>query len=185
MASTVDVSGSGRFDLQSGTVQLGDDAKGVVVPAAVLAALAAAAPGDARAQVGRDLGAHLGRGVVRRAGGGRALLDADLEQVASLLAAELAVAGLGTCNLERWGRALVVHVADSPLAGASDFLAHVIEGALAAATARPLGCAKLSDEGGVRVLVASEATATRVRDWIRSGTTYADALGKLQTGGGS
>ena len=182
MASTVDVSGSVRFDLQSGTVHLGDDAKGVVVPAAALAALVKSAPADARAQVGRDLGAHLGRGVVRRAGGGKSLLDADLEHVATLLAAELAVAGLGTCTLERWGRALVVHVADSPV-GAPDFVAHMIEGALSAATGRALAGAKLGDDGGVRVLVASEATAARVRGWIEGGTSYADALVRLQGGG--
>jgi hypothetical protein len=185
MASTVDVSGSVRFDLRSGTVQLADDEKGVVVPAAALAALVKSAPFDARAQVGRDLGAHLGRGVVRRAGGGKSLLEADLDGVATLLAAELAVAGLGTCNLERWGRALVVHIADSPLASSPDFVAHLVEGALSAATGRALACVKLSDDGGVRVLVASEGTASRVKDWLEHGTSYADALVRLQSKGGS
>jgi len=184
MASTVDVSGSVRFDLPSGTVRLADDEQGLVVPVAVLSALVKAVPADARAQVGRDLGAHLGRGMVRRAGSGRALLDGGAEEAVTLLAAELAVAGLGTCNLERWGKALVFHVDDSPLAGAGDFLAHVVEGALAAATTRSLACTMLGGDRGVRVLVSSEGAAARVRAWLEQGTSYGDALLRLQTGGG-
>ena len=117
MASPVDLSGSVRFDLRSGTVRLGDDAKGVVVPASVLAALVKRGAGR-RARAGRvAISARTSDAASRkRAGGERTLLEASLEHVATLLAAELAVAGLGTCNLERWGRALVVHVADSPIA---------------------------------------------------------------------
>jgi hypothetical protein len=185
MAKSVDVSGSVRFDLQSGTLQLGDDQKGVVVPVAALLALVKSAPADARAQVGRDFGAHVGRGVAKRAGGGRALLDGGIEEAASLLAAELAVAGLGSCNLERWGRALVVHVEDSPLAASPDFLADVVEGALSAATGRSLACTKLGDEGGLRLLVSNEGAASRVRGWLEQGTSTGDALLRLQRGGGA
>src|SRR4249919_1740461 len=123
MASSVDLSGAVRFDLQSGTVRLFDDEKGVVVPASVLAALVKSAPSDVRAQVARDLGAHLGRAIGKRG----SILEAGLEEAATSLAAQLAVAGLGTCNLERWGKALVVHVTDSPIDDAS-FVASVIEG---------------------------------------------------------
>lgn len=185
MASTVDVSGSVRFDLPSGTVRLADDEKGLVVPVTVLSALVKSAPADARAQVARDLGAHLGRGVARRAGSGRALLEGTIEDAVTLLAAELAVAGLGTCALERWGKAMVVHVGDSPLAGAADFLGHVVEGALSTATGRALACTKLGEDGGVRVLVSSEGTASRVRKWLDDGVSQGDALVRLQSGGGS
>jgi len=184
MASSVDLSGAVRFDLQSGTVRIGDDEKGLVVPASVLGALLSSASLDVRSKVGRDFGAHIGRSVARRAGSGRSLLEADLERATTLLAAELAVAGLGTCNLERWGRALVVHVTDSPI-DSPDFVASLIEGALSAATARALSTALLSDAGGVRVLVASERGALRVRGWIEQGTTWSDALVRLQAGGGS
>ncbi len=155
-----------------------------MVPAPVLGALISSATADARAKAGRDLGAHIGRNVARRAGSGSALLEADLERAATLLASELAVTGLGTCNLERWGRALVVHVTDSPVDSA-DFIAHVVEGALSAATARNLSCTLLSDAGGVRVLVASERGVLRVRGWIEQGTSWSDALVRLQAGGGS
>ncbi len=181
MASSVDLSGSIRFDLQSGAVHIGDDAKGVVVPTSVLRALVKGASAEARVNVGRDLGTHLGRGIVRRAGGGGALLDSGLEHAASLLAAELALAGLGSCNLERWGRALVVHVVGAPDLGA-DFIASIIEGALATATAKPLSSTMLSDADGVRVLIASERGALRVRGWIEQGTTWSDALVRLQSG---
>jgi len=183
MASTVDVSGSVRFDLPSGTVRLADDEKGLLVPAAVLSALVASAPADARARIGRDLGAHLGRGVARRAGSARSLLEGGIEDALSLLAAELAVAGLGSCHLERWGKAMVVCVADSPLAGAAEFLAHVVEGALATATGRPLACTRLAEDGVVRLLVSSEGTASRVRQWLSQGTSYGEALVRIQGGG--
>lgn len=183
MASTVDVSGSVRFDLPSGTVRLADDEAALVLPVAVLSQLVHAAPAAAREDVGRALGAHLGRGIVRRAGGGRALLEGTAEQAVTWLAAELAVAGLGTCALERWGKALVVQVDDSPLAGAPEFLACVVEGALAAATGRALSCAKLGGEGRVRVLVSSAGAAARVRGWLEQGTNEGEALARLQSGG--
>jgi len=181
MASSVDLSGSIRFDLQSGAVHIGDDQKGVVVPVSVLQALIKGVSAEARVTVGRDLGAHIGRGIVRRVGGGKALLDSGLEHAASLLAAELALVGLGSCNLERWGRALVVHVIGAPDI-APDFVASVIEGSLGAATGRALACTMLSDADGVRVLVASERGALRVRGWIEQGTTWSDAIVRLQSG---
>ena len=178
MANPVDLSGSVRFDLQSGTVRLFDDEKGVVVPASVLAALVKASPADVRDRVARDFGAHLGRGVAKRG----SILEAGLEEAATSLASQLAVAGLGTCNLERWGRALVVHVTDSPIDDAS-FVASVIEGALSAASAKPLSCTVLTGDNGVRVLVASERGVLRVRGWIEQGTSWSDALVRLQSGG--
>ena len=181
MASSVDLSGAIRFDLESGAVRLSNDEKGVVLPAAILGDLVAGASSDVRKATARKLGEHLGRSLARRAGSESALLDGGLEQAASLLAAELALAGLGSCNLERWGRALVVHVEGAPQI-APDFLAHVVEGALAAATRRSLVCTLLSEEGGVRVAVTSESAASRVRGWLDQGITWGDALGRLQGG---
>jgi hypothetical protein len=178
MANPVDLSNSVRFDLQSGTVRLFDDEKGIVVPASVLAALVKATPADARAKVGRDFGTHLGRGVAKRG----SILEAGLEEAATALAAQLAVAGLGTCNLERWGKALVVHVTDSPIDDAS-FVANVLEGALSAASAQALSCTVLTGDNGIRVLVASERGVLRVRGWIEQGTSWSDALVRLQSGG--
>lgn len=184
MASSVDLSNAVRFDLSNGTVQLSDNERGLVVPASVLASLLKSASPDARGQIGRDLGAHIGRAMARRAGSAKSLLDGGLELAATTLAAELAVAGLGTCTLERWGRALVVQVTGSPIE-ATDFVASVVEGALMAATGRSLACTTLSDAGGVRVLVASERGALRVRGWIEQGVSWSDALVRLQAGGGS
>jgi len=184
MASSVDLSNAVRFDLPNGTVHLSDNEKGLLVPASVLASLLKTTPPDVRGQIGRDLGAHLGRAMARRVGGAPALLDGGLELAASTLAAELALAGLGTCALERWGRALVVQITGSPIEE-TDFVASVVEGALAAATGRSLACTALSDAGGVRILVASESGALRVRGWIEQGVSWSDALVRLQAGGGS
>lgn len=184
MASSVDLSNAVRFDLASGTVHLSDNEQALLVPASVLASLLKSAAADARGQIGRDLGTHIGRAMSKRAGGEKSLLDGGLEAAATALAAELALSGLGTCVLERWGRALVVQVTGSPIE-ASDFIACVVEGALTIATGRSLACTTLSDAGGVRVLVASERGALRVRGWIEQGVSWSDALVRLQAGGGS
>ena len=184
MASSVDVSGAIRFDLGSGAGRLAGGEAGVVVPAAVLGELVTAASADARKAIGRKLGEHLGKNVARRAGGAKALLDGGLEATASLLAAELALSGLGSCNLERWGRALVVHVAGAPTLGA-DFVASIIEGALAQGTGKSLEATVLSDgSDGVRVVITSQSAAGRIRGWLGDGVAWADALGRLQTPGG-
>ena len=184
MASSVDVSGAIRFDLASGAVRLDGGEAGVVVPASVLAELVKAASADTRKAIGRKLGEHLGKSLQRRAGGSAALLGSGLEAAASLLAAELAVAGLGSCNLERWGRALVIHVTGAPALG-SDFVASTLAGALAHATGRSLGATVLSDADGIRLLVSGQDAASRVRGWLGQGVAWADALGRLQSGGRS
>jgi hypothetical protein len=184
MASSVDLSGAIRFDLASGAVHVGDDARAVVVPADVLVELCNGSDKPTRTSIGRKLGGHLGRQAAKRAGGSGSLLDGGLEQAASLLAAELALSGLGSCNLERWGKALVVHLVGMP-AFPDDVSAAILEGALSAATGRPLACALLTGDNGVRVLVASEGAAARVRGWIENGTPWSDALVRLQSGGAS
>ncbi len=182
MATTVDLSNAVRFDLPSGTLHLSDNEKGLLVPASVLVTLLKSAAPDVRGHIGRDLGAHIGRSMSKRAGGAQALLDGGLEGAATMLAAEIAVVGLGTCAIERWGRALVVQVNGSPIE-ATDFIASVVEGALMTATGKTLACTTLSDAGGVRVLVASESAALRVRGWIEQGVSWSDALVRLQAAG--
>jgi hypothetical protein len=184
MASSVDLSGAIRVDLEAGAVHVADGEKVVVVPTEVLVDLVNAASPAERTNIARKVGTRLGARLSRRAGSSSALLDAGLEHAASLLAAELALMGLGSCNLERWGRALVVHMTGTP-ALPPDFVVTMLEGALASATGRSLACTLLSTDGGVRSLVGSEKATARVRAWIDGGTSWSDAIGRLQSGAAS
>ncbi len=184
MAETVDLSHAVRFDLSSGSIQLEGGAQAVVLPADALGELVSGVPADARVRVGRAVGQTMGKAAAARAGGASGVLAASLESVASQLGAELAVRGMGTLAIERWGRALVLHVTSAPITSA-DFYVGLLEGAMDAMTGRTVGAALLSDAGGVRVLVASAGGALRVRGWIEQGVSWSDALVRLQAGSGA
>ncbi len=168
-----------RFDLPRGSVRAGSGGETVlVVPSAALAELARSAPAAAAEAFARALGSAIGRRAVARMGDARA---ASLEEFVTQLAGEVALAGLGVLAIERWGRALVVVVEGSPLAGS--LMAPVVGSALEAATGRKVACALLSRDGETtRILIASDGAAARVRGWIASGTPWGDALGRLHGG---
>ena len=169
-----DPTGAVTFDLASGQVHLGGDAPlRVLVPADALAALSVAAGAQATAALGEALGAPMGKRVARRlsAGGGDARRS-TIEAVVEHLGGELALAGLGTLGAERWGRALVLVVDQSPFGAAGDVLtAAVLQAALAAAGGQSVTCVPLSrDSARARHLVASNAGADKARSLLEAGT---------------
>src|SRR5262249_39709666 len=98
------------------------------------------------------------------------------------LAGELAVAGVGSIRLERWGRALLAVVANAAI-GNGAVLASILEGALGEATAREVACAVIArEEGAARVLVGSKAASERAVGWLAEGTPWGDVLARLQRG---
>jgi hypothetical protein len=171
-----------RFDLPQGSVRAGwPEDRIFLVPAAALAELALAAPTSAREGFARALGAGLGRRSAAR------MLDpqaSSLDEFATQLAGEAALAGLGKLSAERWGRALVIVIEDSPLSDpAGSIVVPLVAAALEAASGRKVWCTLLSrDERAARVLVSSEGATTRVRGWIAGGMAWGDALVKLHGG---
>ena len=94
------------------------------------------------------------------------------------LAGEAAVAGIGVVSIERWGRALVVLVEDSPLVGT--LLAPLVASAIESATGRRVSTTLLSrDEHVARIFVGGERAVSRVRESIASGEAWSEALGTL------
>jgi hypothetical protein len=187
------------FDLESGLVHLDGAPSRVLVPASALGALCAAAGAEAAAAFGRELGTAMGRRLASRfaasgaaAGGEPAagegapdgsagVRGATLEAVVDHLGGELALAGLGTLGIERWGRALVMVLDHCPLGpGSSGLLAAVLEGALGAATGRTAR-ALLLDRDAVRArfLIGGGAAVDRVRAWLAGGASWGEALVKL------
>ena len=173
---TFDPSGAVRFDLRSGATQ---DARGervLLLPNAALDGLDDGTLSKLGASIGRACGAR----VAARLGGADGVRRADIETVVAHLAGELALAGVGTLHIERWGRALVCVHANAGVA--SDvFVSSTLAGAVGAATGRDVACAGLGGEGETtRYLVASERTAAKAADMIASGVHYAEVVATLQ-----
>jgi hypothetical protein len=168
-----------RFDLPHGTVRAGrEDERLLLIPAAALDDLVLAAPREAVDALGRALGSGIGRRAAARLGDAQ---GASMEEFVAQLAGEAALAGVGVLSVERWGRALVVVVEESPLSGS--LLAPTIASALEAASGRRVWYLLLSrDERAARLLVASERAVGRVRAWVASGMGWGEALAKVQGG---
>lgn len=179
MATRFNPSGSVSFDLVRGRVDCGGEQ--VLVPADALVDLCRAAGDEAVSDFGRRVGTAAGRRVAERLGD---TSSASLEDVLDHLGGELALLGLGSLGLERWGRALVLTIDGGPFGQQLDhLLGAVLEGALQRAFARDVQAARLGrDDRQVRFLIASAASARRVTDWLSSGVSYADALARLQKG---
>lgn len=161
------------FDLTSGQVHLHDKQSSWIVPSAATAQLCAAAGEEATRVFGRAVGETMGRRLGERIGN-----DASVEAFATQLAGELAIAGFGSLQVERWGKALVFAIdqTDTPALMTSS----VIEGALKAATGRDVRCLRVAQEAGrSRFLVASDAAIEQVQAWLAQGQSWGEALVKL------
>lgn len=177
MATRFNPSGSVSFDLVRGRVDVGGDH--VLVPADALVDLCRNAGDDAVVDFGRRLGTAAGRRVAERLGDGA---QATLEEVLEHLGGELALLGLGSLGLERWGRALVLTIDGGPFGQQLDrLLGAVLEGSLQRSFGRDCHAVKLvRDDRQVRFLITSASSANKVNEWLGSGLSYGDALTRLQ-----
>lgn len=182
MATRFNPSGSVSFDLVRGRVECGGDH--VLIPADALVDLCRAAGDEALSDFGRRLGTAVGRRIADRLGDGASA--ATMEEVLDHLGGELAVLGLGSLGLERWGRALVLSIDGGPFGQQLDrLLGAALEGALQRAFGRDCHAVRLMrDDRQVRFLIASAASASKVNEWLGSGLSYGDALTRLQNQAG-
>jgi|SRR5580692_1046539 hypothetical protein len=178
MSDPFDPSQAVTFDLSHGLVHLEGAPSRVLVPAEALGALADAAGLGAAAAFGRAMGEAMGRRAASRLGVGRGVDEATAEAVVEHLGGELALAGLGSLGLERWGRALVLVVDQSPLgAGGDGLLGAALEAALEAAAGREVKTLLLGRDGvRARFLVGGRAGVARVEAWLEDGVPWGEAL---------
>jgi hypothetical protein len=171
MATRFNPSGSVSFDLVRGRVDC--DGEHVLIAADALVNLCQAAGDEAISDFGRRLGTSLAS-------------SATLEEVLDHLGGQLALLGLGSLGLERWGRALVLTIDGGPFGQQLDrLLGAVLEGALQRGFGRDCRAAKLMrDDQRVRFLIASPSSANKVAEWLGSGLDYGDALTRLQGSAG-
>jgi hypothetical protein len=186
------------FDLTHGLVHREGAPPTVLVPQGGLLALCAAAGHDAAATFGRAVGAAMGGRVAWRfapaqadstrspesADAAAGVRAASIEAVVEHLGGELALGGFGSLAIERWGRALVLVVDHAPLGGAGDVLLEaILEGAVAAATGRPVRVGQLArDQTRARFFVGSSTAVEEVRRSIAAGSPWGDALARLHAG---
>ena len=177
-----DPSNAVKFDLGRGQVDL-DGAPRMLVPVDALLVLCKGAGPEALRDFGRTLGTEVGRRVRERI----KVDQASLESVVEHLGGDLALSGLGSLAIERWGRALVMTVSDSPLGADGDgLIASVLEGALQRGMGRDARVVKLERKNGlVRLLVTAPKTAEKVQSMLASGVPWGDLLAKLHAGGGA
>jgi hypothetical protein len=168
-----------RFDLPHGAVRAGGGGERVLlIPTNALDDLVLSAPSEAVQALGRALGSAIGRRAASQVDPQRDSIEAFVTQ----LAGEAAVSGIGKLSVERWGRALVVVVEDSPLTGT--LLAPLVAAAVESATDRHVATTLLSrDERIARILIGSDSGVSRVREWIASGLAWGEALARLHGGG--
>ncbi len=167
------------FDLATGQVRsIGDD-RLVFVPPSALDDLASSVGVDAASRFARTIGAAVGKRVAHRLGSTEGVLGASLEAFVSELALEVALSGWGSLRIERWGRAMVVAVEHAPVVD-HRLIAALVEGAIEAVAGRTVRGVLLGGEVA-RVLVVSERTAERARDWMAEGVSSQDVLARLQT----
>ncbi|AKT36322.1 hypothetical protein [Chondromyces crocatus] len=193
------------FDLENGLVHLEGAPSRVLTPAAALGALCNAAGAEATTAFGREMGMAMGRRLAERlsvaagprpssspvaatsagpsAGSAatRSVRATSLESLVEHLGGELALAGLGTLAVERWGQALVMVLDQCPLDARADrLLEAVFEGALEAAAGRTARALRLDrDPSPARFLIANGNAVAQVRSWLASGMSWEEALAKL------
>ncbi len=170
-----------KFDLGRGRVSVDGASGRFVIPNDALHKLCESAGVDAVRDFGRTLGTEIGRRVASRL---PAIQLASIEDVVEHLGGELALMGLGSLGVERWGRALVFAVSDGPFGSAGDELvAAILQGALQRALSRQVSPLFLQREGDkARYLATNEVTASKVRGWLADGVQWGEALAQLQAG---
>jgi hypothetical protein len=174
-----DPTGAVRFDVKSGAASDARGSRLVLVPTSALESLERTTPG-ALAHLGAEVGRACGGRVAARLGGDAGVRSATLEAVVTHLAGELAIAGIGAVHLERWGRAMVVVVAN-PGVNSDGFIAAALGGALHAAAGREVAIAPLGREGTTgRYFVGTPQTATKVKSLLSQGKSWGDVLAILQ-----
>jgi hypothetical protein len=184
MSLNFDPSYALEFDFGRGQIRMANAGERVVVPCDALLALCQGASEDAVRDFGRRLGTEAGRVMNDRLG---EAWQASLETVLEHLGGELALMGLGSLGLERWGQALVLSFSHSPIGSAFDLLlGSVLEGAMQRSFGRDTVAIKLMrDDQKVRFLMAGRAGADKAGNWLAQGVPWGDVLSRLATRGAS
>jgi len=168
-----------KFDFGRGQVTLQGQGLCVVVPRHALLELLAAAGVDAARNFGHQLGGDVGRRVAERLGS--SIQQSPIEVFVDHLGGELALLGLGSLAVERWGIALVIVMQGAPTdkTGVA-LLRAVVSGALQRALSRDAAVLELAQsEAELRLLVISNYAAPRVKGWLDEKVPWGEVIARL------
>jgi hypothetical protein len=173
-----------KIDLSRGQLTLLGSSGRFLVPVDGLIDLLAACSPEAICAFGAGMGTDIGRRIVDRLGS--AIERASVELYIEHLAGELALAGLGSLSVERWGKALVLRVEGlrdaEPL---ESVMISLIEAAIQRSLSRDVAVMRISKErGDLRLLILGRHAQSRVEQWLTEGLSYGDVLIKLHQGAG-
>jgi hypothetical protein len=182
-----------EFDLRRGRVQLRGAEGRLLLPVDAVELLCQAAAAESQRAFGQSVGSSLGLSIASRAagddaatGGHEALRRASTSEGIELLGTELALLGLGSLSLERWGRAVVLVLDHCPLRGCDAALEELLSSALEAATGSEVVVVRLESSATGdrrRFAVCGEAGAAKLRDWLGQGVSWGDAIVRLHASG--
>jgi hypothetical protein len=168
-----------KFDFGRGHVTLEGQEFCVIVPRQALIELLSAAGDEAARNFGQQLGADVGRRIAERLGS--SIQQSSVEVFVDHLGGELALLGLGSLAVERWGMALVVVMqgAYGDKAGTA-LICAVVAGALQRALSRDAAVLELTrNESELRLLVISKYAAPRVQQWLDEKVPWGEAIARL------
>jgi hypothetical protein len=184
------------FDLARGAVHVGSGASGaaasearstapshVLVPAELFATLVDHYAGS------RALGHTIGGDIVKRAlgrvgQGTGTLRSMSLNEVVDLVGGEVALLGLGSLRIERWGDAMLFALDPCALDERADaFVEGLIEGIVEVGGGRAAHAAVIDRTNDTaRVLVGGPAAADRAKAMALIGTPFTEIVSDLQEG---
>jgi hypothetical protein len=181
MKAPYDPTHSLKFDLGRGRVSVDNASVRLVLPVDALKKLCETAGEDAVHDFGFSIGTEIGRRVANRL---PAIQLASIEDVVEHLGGEMALMGVGSLGIERWGRALVFVVTGDPFGASGEVLvASLLQGAMQRALSREVLPLFLSRDGEqVRFLATTPQAASKIQAWLANGVKWGEALAQLQTG---
>ncbi len=168
-----------KFDLGRGQVTLHGQGLCMVVPKAALMELLSTAGDEATRNFGQQLGIDVGHRIAERLGSD--IHQASIETFVEHLGGELALLGLGSLAVERWGMALVI-VIEGAASGKSGvaLVSAVVSGALERALSRDATALELAhSEGKLRLLVVSKLAAAQVQQWLTENVAWGEVITRL------
>ena len=168
-----------KFDFGRGQVTLEGQGQCLVVPKAALVELLSTAGDEAAHKFGQQLGHDVGHRISERLGSG--IHQTSVETFVDQLGGELALLGLGSLSVERWGMALVI-VIEGATEGKSGvaLVSAVITGALERALSRDATALELvRSEGKLRLLVVSKLAAPKVQQWLTQNVAWGEVITRL------
>jgi hypothetical protein len=153
----------------------------LVLPLEAVRQLCDSAGPEALRDFGRTLGHEVGRRVANRL---PAIKSATVQDIVEHVGGDLALMGLGSLGIERWGEALVFVLSECNFGPSSEqLLASVLAGAVQRALSRDIEAVVLSREDDcIRFLVVSQTTAAKVNGWLADGMQWGQVLSTLHSG---